>query len=343
MRRLLLSLLCVLVASSAHAQTPIDVYIFAGQSNMTGYMGQGGLPAGTLNPNPNILYSYKVTGPNAGQIYESPGLETLKTVYGTGGAEMTFAQEMYERTDRKIAIIKVAANATSLHFDWNVSNDNMWYDSLVNKVTTTKSQLVDAGYAPNMAGMFWTQGEGDAATSWQSVVYQKNLTDIIQTFRSDINVEVPFYFNELHAACARNFREAVRTAQSNVDATVPNTRMLNVDDLTLIYDNIHFTAETHNEVGRRWADFISPSGDFNYDNVVNDLDLAIWKSTVGTADMRGDGNSDNVVDGADFLLWQRQLTAPLAPLASIPEPSSSLLALTSLAALRFLRRPSRAA
>ncbi|WP_428307222.1 sialate O-acetylesterase [Lacipirellula sp.] len=343
MRRLLFSFLCVLVASSAYGQTPIDVYIFAGQSNMTGYLGgQGGLPAGTLNPNPNVLYSYKVTGPVSGQIYDSTSLVPLSTVLSTGSSEMTFGQEMYERTGKKIAVIKVAANATSLHYDWNIHSENLWYDALVSKVTSTKDLLASAGYAPNFAGMFWTQGEGDAATNWQSVVYQQNLTDFIQTLRTDINVEVPFYLNQLHGGGVRPYIGAIRTAQNNVVATVPNTRILNIDDLTLLGDGIHFTTETHNEVGRRWADLVYPSGDFNYDNVVNDLDLAIWKSTVGTTDMRGDGNSDNVVDGSDFLLWQRQNAAPPAPIAAVPEPASAVLALASVAALGLFRRPSRA-
>lgn len=344
MRRLLLAFACMLFAGSAYGQTPIDVYIFAGQSNMVGFMGQAGLlPAGVLNPNPNILYSYKITGPTAAQLYQSASPVALQGVFGTGGAEMTFAQEVFERTDRKIGIIKVAANATSLHYDWNVDTPAAWYASLVEKVVTTRAQLTSAGYAPNLAGFFWTQGEGDANTSWQAVEYQQNLTELIEHLRTDVNVDIPVYLNRLNINLERNARDMVRAAQTNVAASVPNVNILNIDDLALGGDKIHFTAETHIEVGRRWADFIYPSGDFNYDNVVNDLDLAIWQATAGTTDMRGDGNSDNVVDGSDFLLWQRQQTVPPAPpIASVPEPSSSLLALASAAALGLFRQRSRA-
>lgn len=342
MRTLLIPFLCVFLASSAAGQTPIDVYIFAGQSNMVGFLGQGLVPPGVMNPNPNIPYSYRVTGANP-TVYQSTSLASFGTVWGTGGSEVTFAQEVYERTDRRIAIIKVAANGTSLHYDWNINTEGIWYDALVAQVTTARSQLVNAGYAPNMSGLFWTQGEGDSNATWQSGQYQQNLTNMLQSFRTEIGSEVPVYLNHLHINADRAAAVALRTAQDNVAATVPNVKILSIDDLALGPDKLHFTAETHLELGRRWADFIYPSGDFNYDNVVNDLDLAIWQATAGTTDMRGDGNSDNVVDGADFLLWQRQQAVPPAPpAASVPEPSSSLLALASAAALGLLRRRSRA-
>ena len=47
----------------------------------------------------------------------------------------------------------------------------------------------------------------------------------------------------------------------------------------------------------------------------------------------GDANGDGVVDGNDFLIWQSGFHAPLDKLThGIPEPSTALLLLASLAA-----------
>jgi len=86
-------------------------------------------------------------------------------------------------------------------------------------------------------------------------------------------------------------------------------------------------------------------GDFDGNEVVNGLDLAIWESSYGqdgNADADGDGDSD----GADFLIWQRNLSAgSLGGVTSlVPEPSSawilmSCLVLSGLSRDRRNQRP----
>ena len=85
--------------------------------------------------------------------------------------------------------------------------------------------------------------------------------------------------------------------------------------------------------------------DFNIDNVVDGLDLAIWEDHYGQPDVgfaEGDANFDNIVDGADFLEVQRQfgpvpqsgrLTAP-----PVPEPNTLLLSLVGTFAIMWRTR-----
>src|SRR5690606_27842302 len=81
----------------------------------------------------------------------------------------------------------------------------------------------------------------------------------------------------------------------------------------------------------------SLAADFNDDNTVNGLDLAIWKSSFGV-NANGDANGDNVTDGADFLTWQRQFGSSLATAtaAAVPEPTS--IAMSLAAVLPFVVR-----
>jgi hypothetical protein len=75
----------------------------------------------------------------------------------------------------------------------------------------------------------------------------------------------------------------------------------------------------------------SLAADFNDDNTVNGLDLAIWKTSFGV-NANGDADGDNDTDGADFLTWQRQFGSSLASAtaAAVPEPASMATALAAV-------------
>ena len=82
------------------------------------------------------------------------------------------------------------------------------------------------------------------------------------------------------------------------------------------------------------------AADFNLDEVVDGLDLAIWEASYGQngdADADGDGDSD----GDDFLVFQRQygMTSAFSALAhTVPEPSAGLLLTFGLLCLSRLTR-----
>lgn len=74
-----------------------------------------------------------------------------------------------------------------------------------------------------------------------------------------------------------------------------------------------------------------PASDFNGDDAVDALDLAIWKESFGV-DALADANGDDLTDGADFLLWQRELTGQaLTGSLSVPEPATLVMALVAFA------------
>jgi subtilisin family serine protease len=55
-------------------------------------------------------------------------------------------------------------------------------------------------------------------------------------------------------------------------------------------------------------------GDYNADDLVNDDDYLLWKSTFGsTTDLRADGNMNGVVDSGDYTVWRNNLGAGPGP------------------------------
>jgi hypothetical protein len=295
------------------------VFILAGQSNATG---NGFVPA--LNPGDavvaqpqNSLYQYLTTdGETTEWAPLGPRWETQ--VNGYFGPELSFAQAMERRLGEPVAIIKVAFNGTTLDWKWKPSR-NVLYPILVDKVL---SALATFPGDYTLSGFLWVQGEGDANLLYEAEAYGDNLQALHAAITEDIG-SMPFLYNQLHVNVARTFPEVVRENQASVQSA--NMWMVNIDDLSLGPDSVHFTTATHLELGRRFADMLLPSADFNNDGLVNGDDLPAWTASFGTA-RAGDGNSDGYSDGTDFLLWQRQLSNALSPPAApVPEPSAWIL------------------
>src|SRR5690606_33345478 len=59
-------------------------------------------------------------------------------------------------------------------------------------------------------------------------------------------------------------------------------------------------------------------GDYNYDQVVDELDYLVWKAHFGsTTQFDADGNGDGIVDSKDFLVWRNNLGATTLPPAAL--------------------------
>jgi PEP-CTERM motif-containing protein len=91
-----------------------------------------------------------------------------------------------------------------------------------------------------------------------------------------------------------------------------------------------------------------PPGDYNFDGTVNAADYTLWRDTLGsTTDLQANGDntaaSANVIDQADYLFWQSHFGiagsgAGGAANTAVPEPSTLLLAIVTLAACGLTRR-----
>lgn len=86
------------------------------------------------------------------------------------------------------------------------------------------------------------------------------------------------------------------------------------------------------------------AGDYNGDGLVDAIDYAIWRETLGdtvTAGEGADGNGNGVIDSGDFTTWQDNYgaTAPGAGGIATPEPATALLlSMLMTASLAWRRR-----
>ena len=80
-------------------------------------------------------------------------------------------------------------------------------------------------------------------------------------------------------------------------------------------------------------------GDFTGNGIVDAMDLQQWQGDFGLND-ESDADGDDDSDGADFLIWQQNLGTPgqTAAAAAVPEPASSLLALSVILSAVAVRR-----
>jgi hypothetical protein len=92
-------------------------------------------------------------------------------------------------------------------------------------------------------------------------------------------------------------------------------------------------------------------GDYNHDDLIDAADFVVWRATLGDAgpNLPADGNDNNEVDIADHGIWTSSFgessgggaISAFSASAAIPEPSTFMLGLASLAFLSNWRRAER--
>jgi hypothetical protein len=93
---------------------------------------------------------------------------------------------------------------------------------------------------------------------------------------------------------------------------------------------------------------LTPSADFNGDEIVDGQDLLVWQCGLGltaqTGNSNGDADRNGTIDADDLLVWKNQFgtnPAALPAAGSVPEPAGAALIAIALATLRTLRRKQR--
>jgi hypothetical protein len=255
--------------SLAHAEEPIRVYVFAGQSNMVGKDTMAtDLPriAPTVAPSSSILFWGPVADfPTSWGPLKAP-TEVVQPRWHQGFGPEIGAAPMLARLhpDSTIAVVKFAASGTSLYRDWSPSRRGGLYDQMIIRVREAVGNLRATREATvDLAGFFWMQGEADSERLRAATAYQHNLATFVRSVRRDLRApKLPFVLGRitdlrLDSTVHFQYSDVVRKGQGEVAKRLPNTYMVTTDDLERASaQRIHFSSKGTYDLGRR---FVKPS------------------------------------------------------------------------------------
>ena len=202
--RLNLLLLVILAIAPAPALgKEIDVFVFAGQSNMEGADSRVAdvdrFPPfrGVTTPRQDVRFWHVIGREDKA---DSKGWVPLQPVRGMVGPELVFARDVMKHAKTDIAIVKVAAGGTHLGGDWNPDEPSGFkmYPLLLDTVRSAMADLERQGFTPTLKGFFWHQGENDMFEEAYLRDYGVNLANLMKRVRADLDApDLRFYVGEL--------------------------------------------------------------------------------------------------------------------------------------------------
>ena len=193
--------------------TPVDVVVISGQSNAVGCTYASCISRSIGHSKyqeymagyPGIQIAFdswtKDEGPRFYSQNASKDDDFVKVMLGQGnslatfGPEIGIAEELHEKYDGKLFIIKYACGASNLKDDWAKRNSPM-YNRFVEYVKKQMKNLESKNYIPTIKAMCWMQGEGDSYDGYYQDYYE-NTKGFVSNLREDFkelsgNKDFPF-------------------------------------------------------------------------------------------------------------------------------------------------------
>lgn len=237
------------------APRPMPVFILAGQSNMVGVGDSDQLPDPCGEPQVQIWF-WGVRG--GGWAPVRPGERIFGPEVGVGWALRQAAPETPQ------ALFKHATGGTSLATHWRPTTPQQscpeapcQWNPMISAAERAMERLRDAGYEPQVAGVFWMQGESDARDATQAAAYAENLRRWLDEARRWLDApSLPVVIGRIskHLPAQRHpHTSTVRAAQRAVAEADPHTAWIDTDDLPLKADLIHFNAQGQVTLGERFV------------------------------------------------------------------------------------------
>jgi hypothetical protein len=279
-RSALIGLAILAVAGSGHArenETPqppsgqtLNIFLFAGQSNMEGRADGGKLSKEDRNRLDRVRdrISLIFNGESAcplDTVAPAPEIGTLYQCDQIFGPELFFGIALAEAwPEERFLFIKRTAGATTLHGAWNPAwsrekaaatnevESPRLYHKLAADVRDATDGLTPADYT--FRGMLWVQGEGDGTVPEAAQVYGDNLRTLIAQIRKDTGQEsLPFLLFEVGGP------DVVR-GMRRVAAEIPGIHLLpqspepGATDFYEKLENGHYNHEGMKKLGLRFAE-----------------------------------------------------------------------------------------
>ncbi|MBR4851123.1 MAG: hypothetical protein IKU97_03590 [Tidjanibacter sp.] len=239
-----------------------DVYLFLGQSNMSGFGGE--MLPGDEDPIPNVylLDNNGELRPAAAPMNWFSSVRKRMEVQKINPA-FQFSKEMSVKSKRPVLIVCNARGATTISqwqkganpitFSQDGGDDPwMWgqkaglYDEAVRRC----KQAMEYG---TLKAVCWHQGCGDSQSDTAVNAYLPLLNKFVTDLRTDLGVgaEVPFIAGELQykSSGAPRFNPMIQT----IGTVVENGHWVSAEGVTICGDGIHFDRAGNILIGGRYA------------------------------------------------------------------------------------------
>jgi len=246
------------VSESANARavvpTGMELYIMAGQSNMSG---RASYPVPQLSDPQAFTFGDDFTWCAAREPVDRKcsGTRYADAVNWDGtsaiyGPELSFAVNVREaRPDYSVGLLPCSKGATDM-LDWQPFREE----------GTLYAACVKRAYAAQMygevAGLIFWQGESDAASCPLAAQWEENFTALVEAYRAEFgNISVVFAQLNDHADNSSHpCWSVVQAEQYQASLSIPNSAIVPMSGLPLQSDGVHHTTAGYTEAGQRLAD-----------------------------------------------------------------------------------------
>ncbi len=219
-------------ATQGTGETPMRIFLVAGQSNAEGADANGNeiddyppfVGVGAPQTDAMIWYELGAAGGETsnGWIPMQPALQSKKL-----GPEVTFARKVAAETGDRVGVVKSAKGGTNLAVDWDPDSTSgvQMYSRTIALMQTALADLTSNGVAWELSGLVWQQGENDMLDDNFVAQYGPRLTALIARFRTDLNApNLPVFVGGTSFKCiwgldyADNMRQLLEQQLSATDA-----------------------------------------------------------------------------------------------------------------------------
>lgn len=248
--------LLVLLPIDAPAQQALDLFIWAGQSNAQGWMGDAAnYPEEGKKLDESIFLNWTfVDNQSSGGNWVTMQPQQGRFPQGHFGPEVSFGREL-KKLGYNPAIFKYTKGATGLARDWKSPGEGGIYDRMTLSLDSAIRQLEETGFEVTVRGFIWIQGESDAGEEGTAQAYSSNLKQLIGHLRQNVvhapDLKIILGVDEQHPFVKE--RPVVVEAQKRLaadDATITFTSMLGLPKA----DATHLTPEGLVGHGKRIVD-----------------------------------------------------------------------------------------
>lgn len=260
----------------------VQVVLFAGQSNMEGAGNYNDLDSAIKERikivSVRVMYSNGGETPKPLSYYFSQYQKDRRGFGECFGPELFVGLTLAEQNpDKDYLFIKEAHGGTALYGAWNPE----WTQEKAKEVETGEfkqglklyslhlsyikdnlKRLTEAGKSYEIVGLFWMQGENDAAQEVSARSYEENLTKLINGYRTELSLkELPFVMGQINSSYGKfpQGPEMVRQAMIHVSESLKNVAVIKTSmdkswsDFPKHTDNVHYNAEGQKRLGTAFA------------------------------------------------------------------------------------------